>query len=212
VSESLAQVVVSYFGSIVSLLLLAFTLFVLTAIRGIETNSNSIHRHLVLCLLLAEFIFLVALRIRSTLVQKEFGCKMTAISLQYLFMCLFSWSCVQSIHLYRMLTEIRDINHGPMKFYYFIGYVIPAIIVGLTVGVRADQYGNYIFCWLSIYESVVWSLVAPICIAIIVNLVVFLLALQASVQIKETVSDYGNLKTLLWLSIILLPLLGSVWI
>ena len=41
---------------------------------------------------------------------------------------------------------------------------------------------------------------------------VFLLALQASVQIKETVSDYGNLKTLLWLSIILLPLLASVWI
>ena len=41
---------------------------------------------------------------------------------------------------------------------------------------------------------------------------VFLLALQASVQIKETVSDYGNLRTLLWLSIILLPLLGSVWI
>lgn len=89
-------------------------------------------------------------------------------------------------------------------------------------------------CWLSIYESVVWSLVAPICISIIVsklivrmhrlaiikyfeltfqlNLFVFFLALQASVQIKETVTDYGNLKTLLWLSIILLPLVGSVWI
>ena len=43
-------------------------------------------------------------------------------------------------------------------------------------------------------------------------MLVFFLALQASVQIKETVTDYGNLKTLLWLSIILLPLLGSVWI
>lgn len=38
------------------------------------------------------------------------------------------------------------------------------------------------------------------------------MALQASVQIKETISDYGNLKTLLWLSIILLPLLGATWI
>ena len=38
------------------------------------------------------------------------------------------------------------------------------------------------------------------------------MALQASVQIKETISDYGNLKTLLWLSIILLPLLGVTWI
>ncbi len=51
---------------------------------------------------------------------------------------------VESVHLYRMLTEIRDINHGPMRFYYFTGYAVPAIIVGLTVGVRADQYGNYL--------------------------------------------------------------------
>ena len=76
---------------------------------------------------------------------------MTAIALQYLFMCLFSWITVQSIHLYRMLTEIRDINHGPMRFYYFIGYAIPAIIVGLTVGVRADQYGNYVLYVISLH-------------------------------------------------------------
>jgi len=69
---------------------------------------------------------------------------MTAIFLQYFFMCIFSWMLVESIHLYRMLTEIRDINHGPMRFYYFTGYAIPAIIVSLTVGVRADQYGNYL--------------------------------------------------------------------
>lgn len=51
---------------------------------------------------------------------------------------------VEGVHLYRMLTEIRDINHGPMRFYYFLGYGVPAIIVGLAVGVRADQYGNYL--------------------------------------------------------------------
>lgn len=69
---------------------------------------------------------------------------MMAIFLHYFFMCLFSWMLVEGIHLHRMFTEIRDINHGPMRFYYFIGYAVPAIIVGLTVGVRADQYGNYL--------------------------------------------------------------------
>lgn len=44
------------------------------------------------------------------------------------------------------------------------------------------------------------------------NLFVFLLALQASVQIKAAVSDYGNLRVLLWLSIVLLPLLAALWI
>lgn len=74
----------------------------------------------------------------------QFTCKMMAIFLQYFFMCIFSWMFVEGIHLYRMLTEIRDINHGPMRFYYFLGYAVPAIIVSLAVGVRADQYGNYL--------------------------------------------------------------------
>lgn len=74
----------------------------------------------------------------------QFPCKMVAIFLHYFYMCIFSWMLVEGIHLHRMLTEIRDINHGPMRFYYFLGYAVPAIVVGLAVGVRADQYGNYV--------------------------------------------------------------------
>ena len=70
-SESLTQVVVSYSGAIVSLVLLAITLFLLSAIRGLETNSNTIHRNLVFSLFLAQLIFVIALRIRSNLVLKE---------------------------------------------------------------------------------------------------------------------------------------------
>jgi len=42
-----------------------------------------------------------------------------------------------------MLTEMRDINHGPMRFYYTLGYGLPAVIVSLAVGVRANEFGNY---------------------------------------------------------------------
>lgn len=49
---------------------------------------------------------------------------------------------VDCIHLYRMLTEMRDINHGPMGFYFTVGYGAPAILVGLSVGVRVHEYGN----------------------------------------------------------------------
>lgn len=116
----------------------------LTMIRGLETNSNSIHKNLVLCLFITELIFLCGVRMRVSLVQYESICKLVAIFLHYTFQCLFTWMLIESIHLYRMLTEIRDINHGPMRFYYFLGYAAPAIIVALSVGVRADQYGNHL--------------------------------------------------------------------
>jgi len=73
----------------------------------------------------------------------QFSCKMTAILLHYVWLSAFTWTFVDSVHLYRMLTEMRDINHGPMRFYYTVGYGLPAVIVGLAVGVRADQYGNF---------------------------------------------------------------------
>ena len=47
---------------------------------------------------------------------------------------VFSWLLVDALHLQRMLTEMRDINHGHMKFYVSMGFGLPAVIVGLSVG------------------------------------------------------------------------------
>ncbi|KAG8196303.1 hypothetical protein JTE90_013791 [Oedothorax gibbosus] len=210
--ESRAQDVVSYLGLVVSLLMLLGSFLIFCLMRGPPTNSNDIHKNLVACIFLAQLLFLIALKLRRPLVQKEFPCKVMAILLHYMFLCVFSWMFLEALHLYRMLTEMRDINHGQMRFYYSIGYGAPAIVVGLAVGVRADQYGNYFFCWLSIYESVVWSLVGPICFVVLLNLGVFAMAIKASVQIKDTIMDFGNLRTVLWLGVILLPLLGATWV
>nr|CAD7410402.1 unnamed protein product [Timema cristinae] len=141
-----------------------------------------------------------------------FPCKMLAMCLHYMWLSAFSWSLVDSVHLYRMLTEMRDINHGQMRFYYTVGYGLPAVVVGLAVGVRADQYGNFYFCWLSLYESVVWSLIGPVCVAVFFNLAVLLFSIRAAFTLKEHVMGFGNLRTLLWLSVVSLPLLGITWV
>nr|XP_023025805.1 protocadherin-like wing polarity protein stan [Leptinotarsa decemlineata] len=141
-----------------------------------------------------------------------FSCKLVAISLHYLWLASFSWMLVDAVHLYRMLTEMRDINHGPMRFYYSMGYVAPAVVVSLSVGVRAHQYGNYYFCWVSLYESVVWSLVGPICLLVFVNLFVLVFSIRAAFTLQDHVLGFGNLRTLLWVSVIALPLLGATWV
>lgn len=120
-----------------------------------------------------------------------------------------------------------------------MGYALPAIIVGLSVGVRADQYGNFYFCWLSIYESVVWSLVGPVSLAVVVTMILLMLSIRAAFTLKNHVLGYGNLRqeflhknfctqyfpqlnqhfsfyficrTLVWVSVMFLPLLGIVWV
>ncbi|CAL4108899.1 unnamed protein product [Meganyctiphanes norvegica] len=209
---SIAEDVTTYTGLISSLVLLLVAFIAFCVLRGAQTNSNTIHKNLTACLFLVQLLFLTALKIRMMLVQQEFACKMVAIGLHYFWLCVFTWLLIEGIHLYRMLTEMRDVNHGQMRFYYSCGYGLPAIIVGLSVGVRADQYGNYFFCWLSIYESVVWALVGPICAIVIIILLVFVLAIRASLTLKGHVEGFGNLRTLLWLGILFLPLLGATWV
>ncbi|XP_065199574.1 protocadherin-like wing polarity protein stan [Planococcus citri] len=202
--------IASWIAFTMAITALALACILLSLLRA-NTNSSSICISLTFCLLMTQCLFLFAMKSQMSIVSNEFSCKIVAMGLHYLWLSVMCWSLVSSLHLYRMLTEMRDVNHGQMGFYHSLGYGLPAIIVGLSVGVRADQYGNYFFCWLSLYESVVWSLVGPVCVLVICKLIVLLLSLRAAFTLKDHVAGYGNLRTLLWLSVVSLPLLVAVW-
>ncbi len=51
---------------------------------------------------------------------------------------------IEGIHLYRMMTEVRNINQGPMTYYYVIACGVPGIIVGLAVPLSESNYGQHL--------------------------------------------------------------------
>lgn len=127
---------------LLSIPILFVVLVALALLRGLQTNSNTIHQNLVLCVFFAEMLFFTGYQSRRELIETDFSCKIIAICLHYAWLAAFAWTTVDCVHLYRMLTEMRDVNHGPMGFYFSIGYGAPAIVVGLSVGVRSYEYGN----------------------------------------------------------------------
>ncbi|XP_068147300.1 protocadherin-like wing polarity protein stan isoform X2 [Drosophila tropicalis] len=211
---SLLVQITSYSAFMVSLPLLLGVLLALGLLRGQQTNSNTIHQNIVLCVFFAELLFFIGMQSRRNLLEleSEFPCKLIAICLHYFWLAAFAWTTVDCVHLYRMLTEMRDINHGPMGFYFAMGYGAPAVVVGLSVGVRAHEYGNSLFCWLSVYEPVVWWLVGPIAGMSLVNLLILFVSVKAAFTLKDHVLGFGNLRTLLWLSVVSLPLMGVMWV
>lgn len=60
----------------------------------------------------------------------KFLCTVIAILLHFVYMSTFAWTLVESLHVYRMLTEPRNIDAGPMRFYYVVGWGLPAVITG----------------------------------------------------------------------------------
>lgn len=198
----------------ISLIIMTAAYFILSCVRGhsIKSNSNSINKNLFLILIALELLIIYSVTSRSSLNQLEYQCKLVAIFLHYFSISLFFWLLVNAIHFYRMLTELRDINHGPMKFYHVLGYAVPAFFVSIAVGLRIEQFGNYLFCWLSIHEPIIWSMFGPISVVSVLTIILFLLALCKSFPVKEDPNGAELLKNHMLINTIKTPLIGFYWL
>uniref|UniRef100_G3NQI9 Cadherin, EGF LAG seven-pass G-type receptor 3 n=1 Tax=Gasterosteus aculeatus aculeatus TaxID=481459 RepID=G3NQI9_GASAC len=175
--ETLA--LVTYSSLCASMLALLLTVLVLSCLRGLKSNTRSIHSNTAAAMLLSELVFLLG--VNQT--EQQFLCTVVAILLHYFFMSTFAWMFVEGLHIYRMQTEQRNINYGAMRFYYAIGWGVPAIITGLAVGLDPEGYGNPDFCWISIYDKLIWSFAGPIAIVILVTVPCLLTLNQRAMKV-----------------------------
>ena len=208
-TESISLVIFSYIGFGLALVAFALGLVMFFCMRGMESNANSIHINLALMLLLANLTFIIGI----DRVEPQLGCKFVTIALHYFYLSTFSWVFVDILHLYRMVTEIRNINQGSMKFYYMVGFIIPGIIVCLAVGLKTEGYGeNGKFCWLETASLLMWSFAAPVTFIIVLNFVVFILALKANCSAKKDQSEQGRHFVALYAALALLFVMTVTWI
>ncbi|XP_066904779.1 protocadherin-like wing polarity protein stan isoform X2 [Halyomorpha halys] len=205
-----AEEAMTWIGLPVSLWCLAMTLLILN-ISG-KGNRAGISANMSVCLLAAEGLFLIALKGRSPLLAKPVLCKLTAIGLHYSWLCALCWWLMSSVHLYRMLTQLRDVNRGPMVHYYTLCYAVPGVIVSLAVAVRPHQYASYYFCWISLHESVIWSMIGPGIAIVLTNIIVLSLSLKAAFTVNQHIAAYGDLRTLVWINVGIAPLAVGAWL
>ncbi|XP_068125539.1 cadherin EGF LAG seven-pass G-type receptor 2 isoform X2 [Hyperolius riggenbachi] len=155
--EVLPLRIITYSCIGVTLGFLVLTLLFLCIPQSLRFNQHSIHRNLLLALFLSQLSFLLGIN----QADMEFTCTIIAILLHFLSLCCFSWVFLEILHIYRRLSEVRDVNTGPMRFYYALGWGVPAFITGLAVGLDPEGYGNPDFCWLSVSDTLIWSFAGP---------------------------------------------------
>ncbi|XP_029291798.1 cadherin EGF LAG seven-pass G-type receptor 3 [Cottoperca gobio] len=204
--ETLA--LVTYSSLCVSMLALLFTVLVLSCLRGLKSNTRSIHSNTAAAMFLSELVFLLG--VNQT--EQQFLCTVVAILLHYFFMSTFAWLFVEGLHIYRMQTEQRNINYGAMRFYYAIGWGVPAIITGLAVGLDPEGYGNPDFCWISIYDKLIWSFAGPIAIVILMNGGIFMIVAKMSCNPSQKESKKLPVIATIRNAFLLLLLATSTWL
>ncbi|KAJ8260235.1 hypothetical protein GJAV_G00178630 [Gymnothorax javanicus] len=160
----------------VTLGFLFLTTLFLVCLRAMHCNKTSIINNGSVALFLSELIFILGIN----QADNPFLCTVIAILLHFFYLCTFAWLFLESLHVYRMLSEVRDVNYGPMRFYYTIGWGVPAFITGLAVGLDPEGYGNPDFCWLSIYDTLIWSFAGPIALVVSMNIFLYIISSKAS--------------------------------
>ncbi|XP_066283061.1 adhesion G protein-coupled receptor L2-like [Branchiostoma lanceolatum] len=215
--------VITYVGCIISIVCLVLCICVFLGFRRVRCPRTIIHANLCFCLLAAELVFLVA--VEKT--QNAIVCDVIAITLHYLFLAVFTWMCVEGVELYVLLVKVFNLKKKRLIYYYLIGYVTPAVVVGVSVAVNyiysnvhsvdLNGYGTETYCWLSVENYFIWSFVGPALLIILVNLGFMIMTLKVIYSQKSNKkgekSEQGDkLKFWIRVSVALLCVMGVTWV
>ncbi|XP_072211900.1 cadherin EGF LAG seven-pass G-type receptor 2 isoform X1 [Excalfactoria chinensis] len=205
--EILPLAALTYVSLGVALAGLLLAVLLLSALRGLRSNRHSIRRHGACAMLMAQLVFLLGIN----QAELPLACTVVAILLQFLHLSAVGWAMLEALHLYRRRTEPRHVDRGPMRFYHVLGWGLPAFITGLAVGLDPEGYGNPDFCWLSIHDSLVWSLAGPSACAVAVGVFFLVLAARASCATSQGFEKKGT-SSGLQTALVVLVLPSLAWL
>uniref|UniRef100_A0A8C7VRL5 Cadherin EGF LAG seven-pass G-type receptor 2 n=1 Tax=Oncorhynchus mykiss TaxID=8022 RepID=A0A8C7VRL5_ONCMY len=103
-----------------------------------------------------------------------------SVTLGFLFLTTLFLLCLRAMHC----NKTSIINNGATLFvsYWCVWWLCRP---GLAVGLDPEGYGNPDFCWLSVYDTLIWSLAGPIAMVVSMNIFLYILASRASCSMRH---------------------------
>ncbi|XP_016137587.1 adhesion G protein-coupled receptor L2 [Sinocyclocheilus grahami] len=209
--QELLLSVISRVGIVVSLICLAMSIFTFCFFRGLQSDRNTIHKNLCINLFIAELIFLIGI----DMTEPRMACSIIAGILHYFFLASFAWMCLEGVQLYLMLVEVFESEYSRRRYFYITGYLLPAVVVGVSAAVDYRSYGTKNACWLRMDNHFIWSFIGPVTFIIMLNLIFLLITMykmmKHSTSLKPDSSRLEHIKSWVMGGFVLLCLLGLTW-
>uniref|UniRef100_A0A8C6KPD8 Adhesion G protein-coupled receptor L3 n=1 Tax=Nothobranchius furzeri TaxID=105023 RepID=A0A8C6KPD8_NOTFU len=165
--------VITWVGILLSLVCLLVSIFTFCFFRGLQSDRNTIHKNLCISLFIAESLFLVGIN-RG---DQPIACAVFAALLHFFFLAAFTWMFLEGVQLYIMLVEVFESEHSRRRYFYMVGYGVPALIVAVSAAVDYRSYGTDRICWLRLDTYFIWSFIGPATLIIMLNVIFLGIAL-----------------------------------
>lgn len=72
----------------------------------------------------------------------QIACAVFAALLHFFFLAAFTWMFLEGVQLYIMLVEVFESEHSRRRYFYMVGYGVPALIVAVSAAVDYRSYGT----------------------------------------------------------------------
>ena len=200
-----ALIGVSIFLCVLCVLMFAF----LSEVRSAQAH---LHNALTLSLIALQLIFIFG--INST--DHEYYCMIVSIGLHYFYLSTFTWCALETIHLYRRLSEpqfqiAQRADRQAIQLYYGCGLGLPAVIVATAVGLQPAGYGNARFCWLDTSDPLVGAMAIPIGLLLIAIVAGLVLSVRQYMTMKRVDIVKQEVRKDIRLLAFLTPILFAAW-
>lgn len=73
---------------------------------------------------------------------RQIACAIFAALLHFFFLAAFTWMFLEGVQLYIMLVEVFESEHSRRRYFYMVGYGVPALIVAVSAAVDYRSYGT----------------------------------------------------------------------
>ncbi|XP_048347243.1 adhesion G protein-coupled receptor E5 isoform X2 [Sphaerodactylus townsendi] len=204
--------VITKIGLVLSLIFLFLSILTFLFCRSIRGIRTTIHLHLCLALFAAHAIFLVG----AGNTVNETACAIVAGLMHYFFLSAFCWMLLEGVELYLMVIQVFRTHNLKHWHLIFMGYGLPAVVVGIAASINPRGYGTKKHCWLSMEQGFLWSFLAPVCLIILINAIVFVVTIwkltKKFADINPDMSQLKTQKVLVITAIAQLCVLGTTWI
>uniref|UniRef100_A0A8C4IRT6 Adhesion G protein-coupled receptor L3 n=1 Tax=Dicentrarchus labrax TaxID=13489 RepID=A0A8C4IRT6_DICLA len=108
---------------------------------------------------------------------RTIACAVFAALLHFFFLAAFTWMFLEGVQLYIMLVEVFESEHSRRRYFYLVGYGVPALIVAVSAAVDYRSYGTDRVCWLRLDTYFIWSFIGPATLIIMLNVIFLGIAL-----------------------------------
>ncbi|XP_017491895.1 PREDICTED: calcitonin gene-related peptide type 1 receptor-like, partial [Rhagoletis zephyria] len=199
-------------GYSISLLALLISLSIFISFKSLSSQTRiRIHKNFFVSFIINNFMWIIwyfAITDQTMLSENGLYCQCLHVALHYFLLCNYFWMFCEGLYLHTILVVAFVSEEKILKWFYLIGWGIPAVFVAAYALLRGNS-PDTANCWID-ESKYTWILNVPVVMSFVLNIFFLINIVRVLITKLQAVNtaDTHQTRKAVRATLILIPLLG----